>query len=145
MFQELKSAVRDAQVPDTVKLALSVLIKAVTWFPWVFIGIGILLNREYFIYWLGFFLFVEGLLILSLVYVLVIVVRSTVSVPMSPAAQAPASTDEKLKDKFGDTVLKGVIGNAAFYLFILAALIIVKGMGVFDELWQAILKRIAGG
>jgi cell shape-determining protein MreD len=43
-----------------------------------------------------------------------------------------------------DAVVKGIIGNAAFYLFILATFVLLKAMGVTDRLWQALLARIGG-
>jgi hypothetical protein len=140
MFEDLKYLLKEAKLPEMVKVPLTVLIKAVAWVPWLFVGIGLLLNREYFFYWLAFFLFLEGVLITALIYVLVMVIRSALPT-VSMGDQAAASGVSSL---LNDAVVKGIIGNAAFYLFILAMFVLLKAMGVTDRLWQALLARIGG-
>lgn len=142
MFNELKDLLKEAALADTVKLPLTILIKAVTWFPWVFVGVGLILNREFFVYWLGFFLFIEGLMIAALVYLLTAVVQTELSNSENRGANRSASSDENLAEPLKDTIVKGVFGNAAFYLFILMGFVIVKGMGAFDEIWQTILSSL---
>lgn len=140
MFEDLRYLLRDAKLPEPVKIPLTVLIKAVAWFPWVFIGIGILLNREYFFYWLAFFLFLQGILIAALIYVLVLIIRSALpTIGAAEPAGMPAGSG-----MLNDAIVKGIVGNAAFYLFILAVFVLMKAMGVTDRLWQALLTKIGG-
>ena len=142
MFDELKTLLKEAELTDTVKLPLTILIKAVGWFPWVFVGVGLVLNREFFIYWLGFFIFVEGLLVVALVYLLVAVVQAELSNSQVRSAGRSTSSDENSAESLKAVIAKGVLGNTAFYLFILTVFVIAKGIGAFDEIWQAILSRL---
>lgn len=140
MFDDLTYLLKEPKLPEAVKVALTVLLKAVAWFPWLFIGVGLLVNREYFFYWLAFFVFLEGVLITALIYVLVLMIRRALStLPAgSPTAVARPSWG------VNDAVVKGLIGNVAFYLFILAGFVLLKAMGITDQLWQGLLARIGG-
>jgi len=109
--QDLKYLLKEAKLPEMVKGPLTVLIKGVAWVPWLFDGIGLLLNREYFFFWLAFFLFLEGVLITAPIYVLVMVIRSALPT-VSAGDQARASNVSSL---LNDAVVKGIVGNAAFY------------------------------
>ena len=142
MFEDLRYLIRDAKVPESAKLALSVLTKAIGWFAFAFVIIGLFLNRQYFIYWLAFILFIEGLLVAALIAVLLMAVRAELP---NPSFEESGSTKTPKANKFriGDVALRGVIGHAAFYLLLLAVLIILGAMGVFEEAWQAVLHRLS--
>lgn len=142
MFNDLEYVLRHADLADTIKLPLTILIKAVGWFPWVFVGVGLILSRDFFIYWLGFFLFIEGLLLAALVYLLVAVVQTELANSENPNANRSTSSDENSAEPMKDVIVKGVLGNVAFYLFILMVFVVAKGMGMFDEIWQTILSRL---
>ena len=53
---------KDSDVPDTLKVSMSVLTRAIHWLAWAFVIVGSFLNPEWFPYWLGFFLLIEGVL-----------------------------------------------------------------------------------
>ena len=107
MFNELKYLLEEAELPDTVKLPLTILIKAVAWFPWVFVGVGLVLSRDFFIYWLGFFLFIEGLLVAALVYLLVAVVQTELSSSEHHSASRSTSSDDNSAEPLARTIPEG--------------------------------------
>ena len=138
MFDDLRYLINSSKLPDTTKVPLTIAVKAVAWLPWLFVGISLLLTREYFVYWFAIFAFLEGFMLLTLVYLLVAVLRQ--GQPADPASGSEAS---QATNTLGGAVLKGVLGNAAFYLFILIAFVLVKAMGTFDGLWRTLMGRLA--
>ncbi len=137
MYEDLKYLVKDSTIPEEAKVVLSVMLKTVSWFPWVFIGVGMLLNNVFFIYWLGFCLFIFGAMIFVLLYMLVMILR--VSLPTSADRKESGSNPT---EGFSATAFKGIVGNFAFYLFIMVAFVVVKSMGLFDGLFQALLSKL---
>src|SRR5688500_5760855 len=77
MFDDLKYILEKAEVSTQVKVALTVITKAISWFPWVFVGIGMLMKLDYFIYWLWFFMIMEGLLLIAMTYILVLMTKNS--------------------------------------------------------------------
>lgn len=141
MFDDLKSMLEKADIPTTVRVALTVITKAVSWFPWVFVGIGLFLRGEYFLYWLVFFMVIEGVLLIALVYMLVLLVRYSMQVgetsQQNDQAKLPGSAS-KSTNGLVNMSLSGVVGNAAFYLVLFAAIVLLKVTGVVDSVLDAI-------
>jgi hypothetical protein len=106
------------------------------------------MKLEFFPYWLGFFVFVEGGLFLALVYVLVLTVRHSLAIgSLETKIQAqPEDESEERDTSESKNILKmafeGIIGNTAFYLFMVVALIVFKLTGVVDAVIDAILVRL---
>ena len=142
---DLKKIIETAEMPGTVKVAITTVTKAISWLPWPFVIIGSLMKIEYFFYWLAFFIVIEGALFLALIYMLVLSVKYAFQIetqyPNEPAIEdAPLSA--KKKEATFEWVKQGVIGNIAFYLFMVGAFIILKGMGYVDALFKAILDTL---
>lgn len=134
----IREALEKSKVPEPVRLSLTIATKAAEWLPWVFFFFGLILNQQNFQYWLAFFLFAEGSLLATIIYILLLIVRDSLS-----AARSTNTPDEKAAaEKFSDTALKGVIVNFAFYLFIFACFVVIKGMGLFDLLFQSAVEKV---
>ncbi len=138
MFDEVKLLIEKSSAPEAVRLALSLVTKLISWLPYAFVGVGLFLNTANFIYWLAFFIFAEGALIAALIYMLLLIVRDAVAVTHKNEPQE----DKLASNNFSDTALKGIVGNFAFYLFILVAFIVLKAMGIFDVMFQTTLERL---
>lgn len=97
-----------------------------------------LLKAEFFLYWLIFFIVVEGALLLAVIYVLTLLVRMAAGarpdVATAPAQPAHRSVLRRAID--------GVVGNFAWTLVIIAALIIVKLTGLADAAVDQVLEAI---
>ncbi len=127
MFDELKNLIDESDIPHAVKISLLIISKAVSWMPWVFVIIGLMLDLKYFIYWLIFFIFIEGFLLVSLVYILIQI--TNFSLDTGKHKQRTKRSENSLLSKSVD----GIIGNAAWYLLIIVALIFTKLTGVADN------------
>ena len=143
MFDDLKFLIERSDLPDSAKIALAILTKAISWLPWAFVGVGFLIKLEFFTYWLAFFVFIEGSLFVALMYLLVLLVRASITSP-SPGPPPPHDTTSRKhpSPKIIDTAKQGVIGNFAFYAFILAVFIVMKGMGLVDAAIAAIARLV---
>ncbi|HOE00183.1 MAG TPA: hypothetical protein PLT12_05505 [Kiritimatiellia bacterium] len=138
MWLDIKYEIEKSQAPEIVKLSLNIVTKAISWFPWIFVVIGFFLPGSYFTLWLGFFLLVEGGLILALIYMLVLLVHDTLTHPPT----GPISPEERReKESLAQAALKGIIGNIAFYIFILVAFIVIKSMGITDKITGIFLNK----
>ena len=143
MYSDLQYLISSSSLTEELKITLLVITRGVTWYPWVFVGIGGLLNKAYFPYWLAFSLFIFGALILVLLYMLVLVVRSAVATePGTNPSTANGDTGIQAPAKVKGNMLSGIIGNLAFYLFIIVAFAVVKIMGLFDGVFQSMLKSL---
>ena len=48
MFDDVKYLITNSKLPESLKVSLAILTKSAQWLVWAFIGVGILLNKEYF-------------------------------------------------------------------------------------------------
>lgn len=137
MFDDVKYLIEKTTLPESVKTSLSVLTRAISWLPWVFIGIGLLLKLEYFIYWLGFFIFIEGLLFIALVYTLIQSIKCEIG------DSEIKKTNSTIKSTLKEGIIKGVLGNVFFYLIFIVLFVILKAMGIIDKLIKLIFQTVA--
>lgn len=141
MYDDLQALIKGSNVSDEIKVTLSIITKGVSWFPWVFIGVGIFLNKEFFSYWLAFSLFIFGALIIVLLYMLVMVLHF--SLTEKPRKESSDGEGENVKKtNFPEIVMKGIIGNFSFYFFIMAVFVVIKSMDIFDSSFQSVLDAI---
>jgi len=133
MFDEIESLIKSSKLPDGTKTALAILTSAIKWMPWPFVGIGLLIKINFFPYWLGFFILIESILFLTLIYLLVNISRRELGIN-----DVKNQTEEKLnQDKhFFKSIKDGITGNIGFYLFIILGFIILKFLGVFEGLFN---------
>jgi len=135
MFDEVKYLIKDAAIPGSIKITLSLITKSISWFPYVFVGIGILLNNQFFIYWLGFFILIEGILFMTLIYVLILTIKYDLKLK-NPKKH------ENLVNKIITTacdkgLIKVFIGLALIILYI-----IIKLLGIPDEIFKTIITKL---
>lgn len=145
MFDDLKRVIDNESLPISAKVALSVVIKAISWLPWVFVGIGWLLNKEYFIYWLAFFISVEAILFFALIYILVLLVRHSLAIEWNNRQENDESSENRPKSRnrgVAEAAIEGVIGNIAFYIVIIGAFIVLKLTGIVDIGIQALVSAV---
>lgn len=138
--------IKYSKIPETAKYALIVIIKGITSFPWVFFFVGLLLNKENFFYWFVFFLAVEGVFIIALIYILVLIVKASLKSDYGlekeeNKSESPSKSDSILAD-YLNKAKSGIIGNIAFYVIIIGALIVLKFMGVFDAFISQIFDSV---
>ena len=81
---------------------------------------------------MAFFLFVEGIIIAALIYVLILIVHVGIS----------EISGKSKSETVGSVAIKGVIGNIAFYLFIFVSFIVTKSMGWFDTFFNHLNSSI---
>lgn len=146
MFDDVKHILQNSDIPNTVKVAVTIIIRVISWLPLVFVGVGILLSLQFFYYWLAFFILIEGILLIALTYMLILIVRfalngdggrgSSITEPETSARQHTQSVGVR------ESAIQGVVGNAAFYLAIIAVFILLKIMGIFDSWFKAILEAL---
>ena len=134
MFDDLDRAVSDGKIPDSLKLATKIVLKGISWFPWVFFFVGTILKAEFFVYWLAFFLFVEGALVVVLLQLVVLLAKLGAqdprvgSMPENPETNSAGTTPRSVKE----AIHGGIVGNVAFYLFLIVIFIVVKLTGLLD-------------
>lgn len=133
MFDEIESLINSSKLPSGTRTTLAVVTSAIRWLIWPFIGIGLLLNKEFFPYWLGFFIFIESVLFLTLIYILVNITKYELGLKTTKVSQE--GSNRKTKSLL-EIIRNGITGNLAFYIFIIAAFIILKLLGVFDNLFK---------
>jgi hypothetical protein len=142
MFDDLKYTIEKSGLPNSFKLALSVFIKAIGWFAWAFVIIGTLLDSKYFPYWLAFFMVVEGVLFGALIYVLVLAARSSVTNKTTEEISTTNNTQNGSQSPVMKSALHGIVGNIAFYFFIIAVFVLLKSMGVFDAFLDTVYQKL---
>lgn len=136
MFDEIESLINSSKLPDGTRIILIVITSAIRWLIWPFVGIGILLSNAFFPYWLGFFIFIESVLFLSLVYILIGIAKYELNLKVR-------KKDKDLRPMNANifkNIREGIIGNLGFYLFIAIAFIILKLLGTFNNLIPEFLK-----
>lgn len=133
MFEELRQALSEIQMPPISKAVVLILSRVMEWIIWVFIGVGILLNKEYFQIWFVFVLVVFSSLIILLIYTLLRIVRWETT----RVIERESGQNEKITPII-DKAISGIIGSVAFYTVILVVFIVFKTMGIFDQLLSKI-------
>src|SRR5437870_10016417 len=83
MFGELKSVIERAAIPPALRVGLLVTVRAMAWLAWAFVGVGVLLSKEYFPYWMGFVLVFETILFVALFYMLLLLIRLSLGSDMA--------------------------------------------------------------
>ena len=130
MFEDIKDLVKNSNIPEIIKIIIIVIIRCITWFVWAFIGIGILIKNEFFIYLLLFFIFIEAFLVIALITVLISSIKYFLNIPNNEPDKYEKT--EIRKSTLVDKIRDGIIGNSAFYVFLIIVFIIVKIIGGFD-------------
>lgn len=138
MFDDLSHLIKYSKIPELVKVSVSIIVKAASWFPWVFFFIGLALDKQFFLYWLIFFICLEGSLLLALIYILVLIVKHAFATPISD----PSTQEVKKKDTLIESSVNGIIGNIAFYIFLFVFFVGFKLSGVFDTWFRDFLSHI---
>lgn len=131
MFDEIESLINSSKLPSGTRTTLAVITSAIRWLIWPFIGIGLLLDNQFFPYWLGFFIFVESILFLTLVYILVNIAKYELGSKFTEKAKVTHEQKTIFK-----SIKDGIIGNLGFYLFLVVGFIILKLLGVLDNLFK---------
>lgn len=134
MFDEIESLINSSKLPDGTKTALAILTSAIKWLPWPFLGIGLLIKIDFFLYWLGFFILAESMLFLTLVYILVIISKRELKTDDHQDKIINSSSDHS----FFKSIKDGITGNIGFYLFVILGFVILKFLGVFEGLFNNI-------
>ena len=136
MFDEIESLIKSSKLPDGTKTALAILTSAIKWLPWPFVGIGLLIKINFFPYWLGFFIFTESVLFLTLIYILVNISKRELGID----DRQDLTSDSNPNHSFFKSIKDGITGNIGFYLFIILGFIILKFLGVFEGLFSNFLN-----
>jgi hypothetical protein len=137
--------IKYSKIPETAKYALIVIIKGISSFPWVFFFVGLLLAKEIFFYWFIFFLFVEGLLFAALIYILVLIVKASLKTEYGIEQKHNPyieSKSDSVLEGYMKKAKSGIIGNIAFYIFLIGALVVVKFLGIFDAFFTQVFNSI---
>lgn len=142
MFDDLKYTIEKSDLPNSFKIALSVFTKAIGWFAWTFVIIGSFLSTKYFPYWLAFFIIIEGLLFGALIYVLILAVKNSITGNVANEIAATSKVLSGQEQPVMKSALQGIIGNIAFYFFIIAVFILLKSMGVFDTFLSSVYQKL---
>jgi len=137
MFDDIKYLIEKTTLPESIKISLSVIIRAITWLIWAFVGVGLLLDSKYFIYWIAFFIFIEGMLFIALIFVLIQSIKYETGKNETREIKTPT------KNTLRDGIIKGVLGNVFFYLLFLIFFIILKAMGIIDNFMELIFQTVA--
>jgi len=139
--------IKHSNIPETTKYVLIIIIKGISWFPWVFFFIGLFLTEDIFFYWFLFFLVIEGSLVLGLIYILVLIVKASIN---ENRIKDEVESDKKKVNSKADSILNrylnraksGIIGNLAFYIVIILSLVVLKFMGIFDSFFREVIESI---
>lgn len=134
MFDEIESLIKSSKLPDGTKTALAILTSAIKWMPWPFVGIGLLIKIDFFPYWLGFFILVESMLFLTLIYILINISKRELGINNG----TNRISDSNQSHSFFKSIKDGITGNISFYLFLIFGFIILKFLGIFEGLLNSL-------
>ena len=136
MISDLDEFIQKADVPSSTKLFIALTLRAISWLAWAFVCVGWFLRHDFLPYWFAIFVMMEGIFFFLLIFVLI---RLLPRVPEGPSTEGQVSAPDGRANGLTQAALKGIVGNSAFYLFILALLLLLKAVGGFDKLFRLLV------
>lgn len=134
MFDEIRDALKEEKMPYHLRVPFLIASGFLKWFVWVFVGVGLLLNKEYFLYW-----FVFGIIVFSAFLIFIIVALSKILKLASSKRFQDKNEAVSFFKKVLDGGFNGVIGTISFYVFVYFALWFIKITGIVDQILSKII------
>lgn len=129
MFEEIRDILKEEkEIPFYLNVPFLIASQFLSWFVWVFVGVGILLSDKYFPYWFGFVL-----AILALYFIFILIALFKVLQHTTTSSQGEKNENNKALKRIMDAGFNGVIGSLAFYVVVFLILWLLKSMGVVDR------------